>query len=58
MEATAIRYVPFPARRRLVDMLRTGLVEYRFQPDALEVRHVKAPGQIDIDLDELLEEKS
>jgi 3',5'-cyclic AMP phosphodiesterase CpdA len=105
VEATAIRYVPFPARRRLVEMLRAanvclvasghvhqrrdftyrgvrhvwapsagfvisdkrqdrigikevGLVEYRFQPDALEVRHVKAPGQIDIDLDELLEEKS
>jgi 3',5'-cyclic AMP phosphodiesterase CpdA len=104
VEATAIRYVPFPARRRLVDMLCTanvclvasghvhqrrdftyrgvrhvwapsagfvisdkrqdrigikevGLVEYRFQPDALEVRHVKAPGQIDVDLDELLSEK-
>jgi len=31
-----------------------GLVEYRFQPDSFEVRHVKAPGQIDIDLDSLL----
>jgi 3',5'-cyclic AMP phosphodiesterase CpdA len=31
-----------------------GLVEYRFQPDSFEVRHVKAPGQIDVDLDELL----
>jgi len=29
-------------------------VEYRFQPDAFEVRHVRAPGQIDVDLDELL----
>ncbi|WP_024520541.1 metallophosphoesterase [Bradyrhizobium sp. Tv2a-2] len=101
LEATAIRYVPFPARRRLTEMLRTanvrlvasghvhqrrdftwhgirhiwapsagfiisdkrqerigikevGLVEYRFQPDAFEVRHMRAPGQIDIDLDELL----
>jgi 3',5'-cyclic AMP phosphodiesterase CpdA len=104
LEATAIRYVPFPARRRLTEMLRTanvrlvasghvhqrrdftwrgirhvwapsagfiisdrrqerigikevGLVEYRFQPDAFEVRHVRAPGQIDVDLDELLKAK-
>jgi 3',5'-cyclic AMP phosphodiesterase CpdA len=30
-----------------------GLVEYRFQPDAFEVRHVRAPGQLDIDLNAL-----
>jgi len=100
-EATSIRYVPQPARRRLIEMFRAadlrlvasghvhqrrdftyrhtrqiwapsagfivagarqeligikevGLVEYRFQPDSFEVRHVKAPGQVDIDLDELL----
>jgi 3',5'-cyclic AMP phosphodiesterase CpdA len=99
--ATAIRYVPMPARSRLVEMLATvdlrlvasghvhqrrdftyarvrhvwapsagfvisdkrqevigikevGLVEYRFQPDSFEVLHVRAPGQIDIDLDSLL----
>jgi 3',5'-cyclic AMP phosphodiesterase CpdA len=96
LAATSIRYVPMPARRRLVEMFRTvdlrlvasghvhqrrdftfghlrhiwapsvgffipddkqevigikevGLVEYRFQPDSFEVRHVKAPGQIDVD---------
>ena len=101
LETTAIRYVPMPARRRLVDMLRTadvrlvasghvhqrrdfthrgmrqiwapsagfiisdarqerigvkevGLVEYRFQPDSFEVRHARAPGQRDVDLDELI----
>ena len=101
LEATSIRYVPQPARRRLIEMLRTadlrlvasghvhqrrdftfgrvrhiwapsagfiisdarqerigikevGLMEYRFQPDSFEVRHVKAPGQVDVDLDELL----
>jgi hypothetical protein len=101
LEATAIRYVPQPARGRLVEMLagvdcrlaasghvhqrrdftyghtrhvwapsagfviadarqevigikEVGLVEYRFAPDAFEVRHVRAPGQIDIDLDSLL----
>ena len=26
----------------------------RFAPDSFEVRHVRAPGQIDIDLDSLL----
>ena len=104
LEATAIRYVPFPARRRLTEMLRTanvrlvasghvhqrrdftyrgirhvwapsagfvisdkrqerigikevGLVEYRFQPDAFEVCYVRAAGQIDVDLDELLKER-
>ena len=101
IESSAIRYVPMPARRRLVEMLaavdcrlvasghvhqrrdftrghtrhvwapsagfviadtrqeliaikETGLEEYRFQPDAFEVRHVRAPGQVDVDLDLLL----
>src|ERR1700722_12115977 len=99
--ATAIRYVPMPARTQLVEMLgtvdlrlvasghvhqrrdftyshirhvwapsagfvisdarqevigikETGLVEYRFQPDSFEVRHVRAPGQTDVDLDSLI----
>ncbi|WP_213285997.1 metallophosphoesterase [Bradyrhizobium sp. sGM-13] len=98
---TAIRYVPQPRRRSLIEMFskvdlrlvasghvhqrrdftyrhtrhvwapstgfilperiqpvigikEVGLVEYRFQPDALEVRHVKAPGQTDVDLDSLI----
>ena len=102
LETSAIRYVPQPARRRLIEMLgtvdlrlvasghvhqrrdftygrvrhvwapsvgfiipdtqqdrvialkETGLVEYRFAPDSFEVRHVRAPGQVDIDLDSLL----
>jgi len=101
LAASAIRYIPMPARSRLVEMLRAadlrlvasghvhqrrdftyrhirhvwapsagfiisdakqevigtkevGLVEYRFQPDSFEVRHVSAPGQIDIDLDSLI----
>jgi 3',5'-cyclic AMP phosphodiesterase CpdA len=102
LAATSIRYVPMPARSRLVEMFRTvdlrlvasghvhqrrdftfahirhiwapsagfiisdarqeviglkevGLVEYHFQPDGFEVRHVKAPGQIDVDLASLLD---
>ena len=99
--ATSIRYVPMPARSRLIEMLRSvdlrlvgsghvhqrrdftfahtrhvwapsagfiisdarqevigikevGLVEYRFQPDSFEVRHVRAPGQTDVDMESLL----
>jgi 3',5'-cyclic AMP phosphodiesterase CpdA len=99
--ATSIRYVPMPARTRLVQMLgsvdlrlvasghvhqrrdfslgsvrhiwapsvgfvisdkrqevigikEVGLVEYRFRPNSFEVRHVKAPGQIEIDMDALI----
>jgi 3',5'-cyclic AMP phosphodiesterase CpdA len=101
LAATSFRYVPQPARQRLIDMIaavdvwlvasghvhqrrdftygrvrhiwapsagfiisdarqepiaikETGLVEYRFAPDSFEVRHVRAPGQIDVGLDELL----
>jgi len=100
LESSAIRYVPMPARRRLVEMLHgvdlrlvasghvhqrrdftfghtrhvwspsagfivsdakqeriglkeVGLVEYRFQPNSFEVRHVRAPGQVDVDLGEI-----
>jgi 3',5'-cyclic AMP phosphodiesterase CpdA len=101
LEASAIRYVPQPARRRLIEMLgaadlrlvasghvhqrrdftfgrvrhiwapstgfvisdarqdrigikEVGLVEYRFQPDSFEVRHVRAASQVDVDLDSLI----
>ncbi len=101
LEASAIRYVPQPARRRLIEMFgvvdlrlvasghvhqrrdftfghirhvwapsagfiipdrmqevigskECGLVEYRFAPDSFEVRYVRAPGQVDVGLDELL----
>ena len=103
MCSSDLRYVPMPARSRLIEMLRAvdvrlvasghvhqrrdfthshirqiwapstafiisdtrqqvigtkevGLVEYRFAPDSFEVRHVKAPGQVDNDLDELMAE--
>jgi 3',5'-cyclic AMP phosphodiesterase CpdA len=102
---TAIRYVPQPRRKELIEMFaavdlrlvasghvhqrrdftfghtrhvwapstgfilperiqpiigtkEVGLVEYRFRPDAFEVRHVKVPGQTDLDLDSLNGRKS
>jgi 3',5'-cyclic AMP phosphodiesterase CpdA len=39
--------------QEVIGIKEVGLVEYRFQPDGFEVRHVRAPGQIDIDLDSL-----
>ncbi|MCA1380818.1 MULTISPECIES: metallophosphoesterase [Bradyrhizobium] len=98
---TSIRYVPQPARARLIEMFgkvdlrliasghvhqrrdftfrhtrhvwapsagfvvndqrqdriaikEVGLVEYRFQADSLEVRHIRAAGQVDVDIEELL----
>jgi 3',5'-cyclic AMP phosphodiesterase CpdA len=40
--------------QEVIGVKEVGLVEYRFQPDGFEVRHVRAPGQVDIDLDELI----
>ena len=101
LEASAIRYIPQPRRKDLIEMFsavdlrlvasghvhqrrdftwrhtrhvwapsagfvipdrmqevigikEVGLVEYRFAPDSFEVRHVRAPGQVDVGLDELL----
>lgn len=42
---------------RIQDVIGTkevGLVEYRFRPDSFEVRHVRARGQADVDLDSLI----
>ncbi|MCA6113333.1 metallophosphoesterase [Bradyrhizobium sp. WSM 1738] len=40
--------------QEVIGTKEVGLVEYRFQPDAFEVRFVKAPGQTDVDLDSLI----
>jgi hypothetical protein len=46
------------AKQEVIAVKEVGLVEYRFQPDGFEVRHVRAPGQIDVDLDSLLTSKN
>jgi 3',5'-cyclic AMP phosphodiesterase CpdA len=49
--------VGFIVPDRMQDVIgkkETGLVEYRFRPDSFEVRHVRASGQIDISLDDLI----
>jgi 3',5'-cyclic AMP phosphodiesterase CpdA len=44
-------------KQSLVGVKEVGLVEYHFQPDGFEVRHSRAPGQSDIDLFEMIDEK-
>ena len=39
--------------QQVIGTKEVGLVEYRFQADGFEVRYVRAPGQVDIDLDSL-----
>ena len=49
--------VAFIVPDRMQDVIgtkETGLVEYRFRPDSFEVRHVRASGQVDVSLDELI----
>jgi 3',5'-cyclic AMP phosphodiesterase CpdA len=44
--------------QEVIGVKEVGLVEYRFQPDSFEVRHVRAPGQVDIGLDSLIGKSS
>jgi 3',5'-cyclic AMP phosphodiesterase CpdA len=41
-------------RQEVIGTKQVGLVEYRFRPDSFEVIHVRAPGQVDIDMDSLI----
>jgi 3',5'-cyclic AMP phosphodiesterase CpdA len=52
--APSAGFIISDARQDRIGLKEVGLVEYRFQPDSFEVRHAKAPGQIDVDLDELI----
>ncbi|VIO73370.1 metallophosphoesterase family protein [Bradyrhizobium ivorense] len=52
--APSAGFVISDARQERIGVKETGLVEYRFRPDSFEVRHVKAKGQADIDLDTLI----
>ena len=42
------------ARQDRIAIKETSLVEYRFASDSFEVRHVRAAGQVDIDIEEVL----
>ena len=52
--APSAGFIISDARQEVIGTKEVGLVEYRFRPDSFEVRHVRASGQIDVDLDSLL----
>jgi 3',5'-cyclic AMP phosphodiesterase CpdA len=52
--APSAGFVISDQRQDVIGIKQVGLVDYRFQPDGFEVRHVRAPGQIDVDLDSLI----
>src|SRR5437879_5373892 len=52
--APSAGFIISDAKQEVIGTKETGLVEYRFAPDSFEVRHVKAAGQVDVGLDELL----
>jgi 3',5'-cyclic AMP phosphodiesterase CpdA len=52
--APSAGFVISDKRQERIGLKEVGLVEYRFTPDSFEVRHVRAPGMVDVDLDELL----
>ena len=52
--APSVGFIIPDRMQEVIGMKETGLVEYRFQPDAFEVRHVRAPGQTDVNLDTLI----
>ena len=52
--APSAGFVISDKRQEVIGIKEVGLVEYRFQPDSFEVRHVKALGQAEIDMDSLL----
>jgi 3',5'-cyclic AMP phosphodiesterase CpdA len=52
--APSAGFIIADARQEVIGLKETGLVEYRFQPDSFEVRHIRARGQVDVDLDVLL----
>ncbi len=53
--APSAGFIISDARQEVIGIKEVGLVEYRFQPNGFEVRHVRAPGQIDVHLDTLID---
>ncbi len=51
--APSAGFILSDARQEVIGIKEVGMVEYRFQPDAFEVRHVRATGQVDVDVDSL-----
>ena len=52
--APSVGFIVPDWRQDIIGIKETGLVEYRFRPDSFEVRHVRAAGQANTSLDELI----
>jgi predicted MPP superfamily phosphohydrolase len=52
--APSVGFIISDQRQEVIGKKETGLVEYRFRPESFEVRHVRADGQVDVSLDDLL----
>ena len=55
--APSVGFIIPERMQEVIGTKETGLVEYRFRPDGFEVRYIRAPGQIDIGLDDLVGDK-
>jgi len=51
--APSVGFIIPDRMQEVIGAKETGLVEYRFRPDSFEVRHLRAPGQVDVGLDDL-----
>jgi 3',5'-cyclic AMP phosphodiesterase CpdA len=52
--APSVGFIISDRRQEVIGAKEVGLVEYRFRSDSFDVRHVRAPGQTDVDMDSLL----
>jgi len=52
--APSVGFIVPDHRQDVIGVKETGFVEYRFRPESFEVRHIRAAGQINISLDELI----
>jgi 3',5'-cyclic AMP phosphodiesterase CpdA len=47
--APSTGFIVADAKQEVIGIKEVGLVEYRFQPGGFEVRHLRAPGQVNLD---------
>jgi 3',5'-cyclic AMP phosphodiesterase CpdA len=51
--APSVGFIVPDRMQEVIGKKETGLVEFRFRPESFEVRHVRASGQVDVNLDDL-----
>jgi 3',5'-cyclic AMP phosphodiesterase CpdA len=52
--APSVGFIIPDRMQEVIGRKETGLVEYRFRPESFEVRYIRASGQVDVSLDDLL----